>query len=449
MLNKLASLLWGKFDDKKELEKFLILASVFGLIIAAYWILRPLKDSFFGVIVGDYRGTAKLVSLLSTVFFIVIYAKLIDWFPKQIVFYMLSVFYGLFSIVFMFVFLSSYGLTDTMASSHRMLGWIWYIFVESCGSLVISLFWAFVTDITGPVSAKKGFPIIALFGQLGNVFGPVVVLILGPRVSSNAYIIGMAGILLLLAGLLMWVFIQVIPAEYQKGYHKGQHAKGKTGFLDGLRLLLTQKYLFAIFIIMFLFESISEIIDLYFKSLAQDAFPLEADMTHFMAIYSLVVGIVSASCVLFGLNSLQRIFGMRFALVVVPIALAVGLVFVLFNMQSLYVMLILLVLFKALNYSFSQPTVKQLYIPTTEEAKYKAQAWIDSFGRRFAKGVSGSADACRSSLVATLGAMAGVNAYLAITTVLSLFFIGILWIPIAVFAAKSYNVAIDNDEVVC
>ena len=53
----------------------------------------------------------------------------------------------------------------------RITGWLWYVYVESFGSLIVALFWSFTTDITDENAAKRGFPLIAMLGQLGNIVG--------------------------------------------------------------------------------------------------------------------------------------------------------------------------------------------------------------------------------------------------------------------------------------
>ena len=50
----------------------------------------------------------------------------------------------------------------------------------------------------------------------------------------------------------------------------------------------------------------------------------------------------------------------------------------------------LMVASKAINYALNSPSMKQLYIPTTKDVRYKSQAWIESFGSRGSK-AAGSA----------------------------------------------------------
>jgi hypothetical protein len=53
----------------------------------------------------------------------------------------------------------------------------------------------------------------------------------------------------------------------------------------------------------------------------------------------------------------------------------------------MWVLFMMVSLLKALVYSLNDPVVELLYMPTSETIKYKAKAWIDVAGARFAKAV--------------------------------------------------------------
>ena len=91
MLKKILFKILGEFEDKKEIKKYALLGITFGLLITAYWGLRPIKDGIFSGIVGvDYTPYAKFLSLTTVLILIGIYGKLIDWLPRQKVFYLLT-----------------------------------------------------------------------------------------------------------------------------------------------------------------------------------------------------------------------------------------------------------------------------------------------------------------------------------------------------------------------
>ena len=145
----LFKLMFGDFD-KEELKKFLLLGLIFGLIIGIYWTLRPMKDALFQDIVGaTYQPRAKWLSLAVVFPLVIIYSKLVEMLPRHVLFYVLSLVYGIATLIITwFMFDPNIGLANIHADPSRILGWVWYVFVESFGSLVVALFWAFATDIT-------------------------------------------------------------------------------------------------------------------------------------------------------------------------------------------------------------------------------------------------------------------------------------------------------------
>jgi len=444
MLEKIATMLWGHFESKEELKKFSLLALLFGLIIATYWTLRPLKDSVFNAMVGgQYLWLAKIVSVIVITPLVIFYSKLIDAFPRHKVFYILTFLYIITALCFMVVFLLPViGLANTVASPTRYLGWAWYAFVESYGSLIVALFWAFTTDITLPDTAKRGFPLIALFGQLGNIAGPYFLNTESLGFTTSAPIVGICAIMMFSSALLMWFFRRTTPEQFLVGYQVEviEKKEEKAGFLEGLKLLFTHKYLLGIFAIITIYEVIVTVMDYHFMQIAFATFTTEADVSAFLAQYGYKVGIVSSLCVLLGINNIQRHLGMKTSLILCPILILIVAVVIKFNPESLTIALWVMVFSKAVNYALNQPTIKQLYIPTSHDSKYKAQAWIDMFGSRGSKAGVQFFNAFRSRL--------GVDFFLTITMIMS-FGLVVGWILVALFIANTYNKVIKERRIIC
>ena len=110
MLKRIAQSLWGKFQSREELSRFLMLAVQFGLIIAVYWTMRPIKDAVFNAIVGgkDWQWSAKIFSLFVNIPLVMIYSKLIDKFQRHKVFYGLTIGYGLATLLFAWLLVISF-----------------------------------------------------------------------------------------------------------------------------------------------------------------------------------------------------------------------------------------------------------------------------------------------------------------------------------------------------
>jgi AAA family ATP:ADP antiporter len=444
MLNSVASAFKNRFGSPAELKKFMLLGLMFFFIIGVYWTLRPLKDGLFNALIGiDWQPKAKGLSLILIFPLMILYSKLIDAFERHKVFYGLMCFYTFAAILFTILFMHpTIGLANKVASPDRVIGWLWYIFVESFGSLLVALFWAITVDTTKPDSAKRGFPMIAIMGQMGNFAGPFILTAQNFGFMTSAPIVGVCAILMLLTVLLMYYLMNTTPKDLLVGF-KAEDEKEKhtePGFFEGARLVLTNGYLAGIFLIITIYEVIVTIIDFHFKKTAALVFPVETEYSAFLAKYAWMTGVVATMCIILGVNKIQDKLGIRFSLIALPIL--TGLFVCLLWMYPTWLSLVfwLMVIAKAINYALNQPTLKQLYIPTSKDARYKAQAWIEMFGSRGSKAGGAFINSYRGILGLTvffnmLGAVSG-----------SLI---IAWLFIAVYVAKVYDKAIKENRIVC
>lgn len=448
---------WGDFT-KEELKKFALLAIIFGFTIGVYWLLRPLKDAVFSKTVGaDWIPFAKWLSLFIVIPLGMVYSKLVDAFPRHRVFYALSAIYATLALVFGFAFLhSDYGLTNLVVtvkesgelhSQHalqlgRALGWAWYVFVESFGSIMVVLFWAFAADTTTPEAAKRGFPIVAFGAQVGGILGPLLVETYAvSHGAGNLTLASAAGIMAI--GGMIWYFMRTIPADQLTGYQskdeKKSEKKPETGFMEGLRLMLEQPYLLGIFAVISIYEIINTILDFNFKYLANQQHADPNALLEYLGTFGKYTNGVAFICILLGVNNIGRILGLRTALVVLPVFM-LGIVSILYTNATLQAAFWILVVGKALNYALNQPTKEQLYIPTTKDAKYKAKAFIEMFGSRGSKATGSLITASKKALTP--------ETFLLVSTLTSFGLIGI-WIYTAIYLGNTHKKAVDNNQVVC
>ncbi len=469
MLLRILQSWWGNFS-KEELKKFSFLSLVFGLIIGVYWLLRPLKDVIFMNVVGEnYIPTAKILSLVVVFPLVMIYSKLVDMFPRQRMFYALCTIYGLLAVAFAFlIYHPTAGLSNTVASHYRFWGWAWYVYVESFGSLIVALFWAFVADTTTPESGARGYPVIAFGGQLGNIVGP---LFLGyavsaftsvemgpegelPRTAAQsapvlAGMIAFAAAAIFLIMVLIRLFMVIVPKDQLVGYQAKETEQQKhdePGFFEGFKLILSSPYLLGIFAIITAYEVIITVLDFNFKTLVKMNFPDPHSATIYLSQFGTWVGIVSMLSIMLGINKIQRALGLGASLALLPILIAIAvLTFKAYPIIS--VLFWIMVLSKAINYALTQPSMKQLYIPTTTQAKYKSQAFIEMYGSRGSKAMGSGVNLLRKPLIDGYGSIAGLNLFIAICTYVSLGIIG-FWFFIALYLGRTYKKAVDHNKLV-
>lgn len=469
MIGKFIRWWYGDFS-KEELEKYGLLFLIFGLIIGTYWLLRPLKDGIFMSVIGEnYIPHAKILSLIVVFPLVVLYSKLVDLFPRQKMFYALCTIYGILALIFAFlVYHPSTGLANTVASPYRWWCWGWYVYVESFGSLIVALFWAFAADTTTPESAARGYPIVALGGQLGNIFGPLTLSLVlsrftaqeigpeGQMAAAGANSAAVLGAMVLVAGIMVFLimglirlFMTIVPADQLVGFKGKETHKEKDeepGFFEGLRLIFSSKYLLGIFAIITAYEVIVTVLDFNFKTLVKMNFPDPSASTAYLASYGSMVGAVSFLSIILGINKIQRAMGLGVSLAMLPLLIACAVVgFKLFPVLG--ALFWIMVLSKAINYALNQPSMKQLYIPTSKQAKYKSQAFIEMYGSRGSKAMGSGVNLLRKPLIDKMGSVAGLAMFISICTYVSLGIIAV-WFLIALFLGRTFNKAVEQNEVV-
>lgn len=454
--NKFFRKWFGDFE-KEELKKFIFLGMIFALVIGVYWTLRPLKDSIFSSMVhdpslvaldkkhlADYIPWAKIVSLIFLFPLVMIYGRAIEKFPRQHMFYALGTIYTIATVGFGLYFMySPWGLANQVGDVWRFAGWGWYVFVESYGSLMVALFWAFASDITTPDSAKRGFALTVMLGQLGSICGPLFLTPLGKTYfGSSGPTVLICGLLIILIMLGIKYFIATTPKELLVGFHGKNEAKEEAeqepGFLEGLKLMVSHKYLLGLFGIIAIYEILATIIDYNFKSLVMATFSNEAERSAYLGDYAVWVNLVAFLCLLFGVNNIQRYLGVKFSLSLMPFIIG-GFIALFLIYGNVTVLFWIMVLAKAINYALNNPVMKQLYVPTTSDVKYKSQAWIETFGSRSSKATGSVFNILKSSL----------GNYFIIATSLIAFGLCSFWFLIAIYLGNTYQKAVDEKKVVC
>jgi len=461
LLQKLASSIFGEFETE-EFKKFLRMGMAFAFIIASFCALCPLKNSLFCTFIGPHHiPWVKTLSLLVLIPLIMVYAKLLDIYNREKTFYILSTIYIItafaFAAYFFFAtqnamatdleFINGYTYYVTFITNYAFYAW-----VESYGALLVALFWAISTDITTPNSAKKGFSLIVTMGQLGGMIGAFFIAglpcMLGHETSTLSILI-VAGTILISMYLLRNLFTKT-PAHLLTAYHgyneKEEEKKQESGFLEGLYLLMRHKYLLGIFAVVAFPEIIMTIVDLHFNTLASELYT-GIELTRYHSYYTSAVSFVTLLLLLCGSGKITHVFGLGVSLLLMPVFYGIALLgFVSFN--SLNFLLFILVSSKALNYALNGPAIKQLYIPTTHDVRFKSQAWIEIFGLRGSRAAGSSFGMLLGPLQSQLGQFAGRARHALFASYLSYILI-FGWIFIAIFLGKKHKVAIAEKKVVC
>ena len=250
----------------------------------------------------------------------------------------------------------------------------------------------------------------------------------------------------------------------EKGHEK---ADAEPGFFEGLVLMLKQPYLLGILGVITFYEVIVTVFDYYFKMMVQANVLDPAVKSAYLGQYAVYANLATLLCLLFGISNIQRKLGLTTSLTLMPLIVGLA-VFVFRIYPRMEPFFWLMVASKAINYALNSPAMKQLYIPTTKDVRYKSQAWIESFGSRGSKATGSALNSYHSNLVigngpewgtgGKLNEFAKKNMFSDIDkgtmfhmAISSYIFFGIIavWVVVALYLGRTYQKAVDSNKVVC
>ena len=289
-------------------------------------------------------------------------------------------------------------------------------------------------------------------GQMGGVVLPLAIGGLPHRMGlrTDTLSIVLLGLLILSIVGLVRYFLKATPKELLASFEGKNETEvereQEPGFLEGLKLLLRHRYLLGIFAANFIYEILVTIFDFNFKVAASTKYSGVA-LSHYLSLYGSSVSVVSLACLLLGISNVTRFLGVRTALACMPVIVGAAL-FGFLSLNTLNFLFGLMVASKAVNYALNGPALKQLYIPTTADVRFKAQAWIETFGSRASKEAGSIFNMTLAPFQAALGAAAGRARYLLLSGGVG-FPLLALWLVIALYLGKTYSKAISAKKVVC
>ncbi len=403
MLPKPLRVLWGDLTNE-ELKKFGILSAAMMLVLGNYWMLRTTKNAVFDMFVGykDYQPVVKVVSLVVMVLLVMGYSKLVDLMKKQHLIYAFCVFYSLSFFVIGYSIAHPNAFTLSTSSflypfiswiPGKFMGWLSYILLESYGSLLIAVFYSFIASVMTTESAKKGYGMMTFLIQIGTITGSVIT-----KKYAVSWGIGLiyalGGLLTLIPPFIILLYTKVIPQEPIIVPPQAIASKKKTGFFEGLKLLITKPYVMGIFVVATTYEIIGTIVEYQMNWLASSYYKTHAEFATFNAAQGIGINTIAMIFALFGTSFFMRRFGLKFCLTAFPIAIGGILATTSFlhysgmpNAQLMWALLAAIIAIKGFNYALNKPSMEVLYIPTSKDIKFKAKGWIDSFGNRSTKGI--------------------------------------------------------------
>jgi len=346
------------------------------LLLGSYYILRPVRDTvatIFGVHQLQNLFTATFVG---TLIVSPIYAalasrlKLTRLLPGVFWFWLFNV--VLFEVLF------------RLAPENRWNGAAFYVWFSVANLFMISVFWSLMVDVFSARQATRLFALIAAGGAFGAIIGPLLTRLLVKK-------LGLSGMLLLAAvGFLMVILlVHLLMREKEQLRRSSDEAQQSTldhslhgNALEGFIQLLKSPYVMSQAAFMLLMTWINTMAYFFQTDLIARAFTAIESRAQAIADIDLVVNVVTAAILTFGLGRIVQRFGVTVGLVLNPLIMIIAFIGIAIS-PSVFMIQALQVVRRVGQYAIARPSREICFTVLEQSGRYKAKNVIDTVIYRF------------------------------------------------------------------
>jgi len=370
---------------RREVEPAILFFLFWFLVIVTFQVLKPLKKGYFVEALGaDVELYAKLANIGVAIAIVIGFTALYNRLGSR---RMITTLVGIFALALL-AFAAVLG-NQTPAAG---VNWTFYLFGDAWSTVWVTTFWAYLNEMTESEQSKRLYGLIGGGGVVGGLVGGLVVWQLVEPLGSSTLLAGCAAVTLII-GLMVWR-AEVLARNPESPIGRRETARlevegeGKkmNAAVEGAKLAMASKYLFAIVMIVFLYELVSQILDYQYSTEAEQLVGAGATQAFFGQVTT-IIGVVSVITQFFLVSLVIRKLGMTTALLVLPVAMALasGVYLV---VPVLWAGALLTISDNAFSYSINQTARETLFVPTSADVKYKARAFANMFVQRFGKGIA-------------------------------------------------------------
>ena len=358
--------------------------SYYFLVLAAYYVLRPIRDEM-----GAASGVENLAwlftgTMLGMLLVHPLYTSLVSRLTRRRFISWTYRFFILNLIAFYLVF----RMVDPAQAI--WVGRVFFIWTSVFNLFVVSVFWSLITDVFRPGQGKRLFGIVAVGGTIGAMLGATIT-------TSLVGVLGPIN-LMLVSALILELAVRASHvldgAEAAMRAAEDEPVTAVTGaapavdsskavigggVMDGIRHILSSPYLLGIAVLI-LFYTISSTF-LYFQQVDIVARVFKDNPTGRTQVFGamdIAVNVLTLIAQLFLTGRVMKWFGVGFALAFLPALTLIG-----FGVLSVAPVLSVLIGFQVLrragNFAIQRPGREALFTVLPRTDKYKAKNFSDTF----------------------------------------------------------------------
>ena len=385
------------------LTALLLMLNVF-LLLAAYYLLKTIREPLILTVPGG--AEVKSYSAAATAALLILIVPVYSAIASRVSRVKLINGVTLFFIACLVAFFA-------LSRSSVPIGVAFFIWVGIFSLMVIAQLWAFANDLYTVEQGQRLFAIVGFGASLGAIAGSFVTGQLVQSFGPYPFMLGAAALLGLCMLLTNIVNVRersrrsaappvvdgaaaATQAEAAPGESAGAPMRGRSGFA----LVFADRYLLLIAGLMVLYNLVNTngeyilghtVVSLYTAqhgAAATGGLDEKKVIGEFYGNFFTFVNILSALLQAFVVSRVIKYFGIRSALLVLPVVAMIGYVTMAFVPLLAFIRSVKLAE-NSLDYSLQNTTRNALYLPTSRDAKYKAKQANDSFFVRFGDLLSG------------------------------------------------------------
>ena len=374
-MKKLLTQLFEKVVDVRPEEiRSLWLGFAFNFVVlGGYYVVRPIRDEI-GAAGGlenlswMYTGT-MVVMLLANALFSALVAKSSRrrFIPITYRFFITN--------LILFYFL----MKMAPAAQQIWVGRCFFVWVSVFNLFVVTVFWAFMTDIFSADQGKRLFAFISVGGTLGGIVGGAATALLVKKIGP-LHLLFVSAILLELAARCVRFFPTQFTRSDATPVPMGKVEEKPVGgnLWAGVTHVVRSPYLLGISAFLLFYGITSTLAYFQQADIAAHQFQDRANRTAFFAQVDISVNVLTVLVQIFLTGRLLKWLGVGITLALLPAVNVIG-----FLAMGWMPLLSLLVVFQTLrrasNFAVSRPAREVLFTVLRREDKYKAKSFIDTF----------------------------------------------------------------------
>jgi ATP:ADP antiporter, AAA family len=358
------SLHWTLPTTPKERVVALWAAGYFFMLLAGYYVLRPLRDQMGiagGVKTLPWMFMATFLTLLAMQ---PLFGALVKKLPRR---WFIAIVYQFFvGNLALFWLLLTWGISSVLVAR------VFFVWVSVFNLFVVAVFWSLMADLFTSEQGKRLFGFIGAGGTAGTLLGPAITVgVSVPLGPTNLLLVAI--VFLELALFCVSRLERAIDAGH--GEFRGAHPIGGSIFA-GFVTLVRSRYLLGVAFWVSLMSFGATILYLEQAHVVADHVHGAGAQTRLFASMDLTVGLLSLATQLFVTGRLLRRFGTGVSVAALPAVYIIGFA-VLAVAPGLGVIFVFQVVQRWMNFAIANPARQVLFTVVDRDEKYKAKNMID------------------------------------------------------------------------